>query len=124
MTADNCAWVAVRSLEDFGALRTSQSATPSHWWPDIGPHGDTGSFSFMHRMRRLGPITVLDINFHDDVWVNGREVRPHYHVTVPAAASVMGKDSRPCFVRNRARWGYTAGRARPASPVTSAGCWR
>lgn len=98
MTADNCAWVAVRSLEDFAALRTSQSATPSHWWPDIGPHGDTGSFSFMHRMRRLGPITVLDINFHDDVWVNGGEVRPHYHVTVPVAASVTGKDSRPCFV--------------------------
>jgi AraC-like DNA-binding protein len=30
---------------------------------------------------------VLDADFHDDVWVNGGELRPHYHATLPVAAS-------------------------------------
>jgi AraC-like DNA-binding protein len=34
-------------------------------------------------MRRLGPVTVLDAEFYNDVWVNGGELRPHYHATLP-----------------------------------------
>src|SRR4051794_358494 len=77
------AWVTVQSLDEFAELRKIQLESSPYWWPDIGPLGDVNSFSFTHRMRRLGPITVLDADFHDDVWVNGGEVRPHYHVTLP-----------------------------------------
>lgn len=83
-------WVTVRSVDDFRELRHSQ--LESSWWPDMGPL-DTSSFSFTHRRRRLGPITVLDLDFHDEVWVNGGELRPHYHVTLPVAASSVGTDS-------------------------------
>jgi AraC-like DNA-binding protein len=85
-------WLTVQSLDDFCELRDSQ--LESSWWPDIGPLGDTASFSFTHRSRRLGPITVLDLDFHDEVWVNGGELRPHYHVTMPVApsSSRMGSD--------------------------------
>lgn len=76
-------WSSVRSLDDFAELRQRQLESSSYWWPDIGPLEDSASFSFVHRMRRLGPITVLDIDFHDNVWVNGGEFRPHYHVTLP-----------------------------------------
>jgi hypothetical protein len=79
-------------LDDFAEVRNSGSESSPHWWPDIGPIGDTGSLSFTHRMRRLGPITVLDIDFHDDVWVNGGEIRPHYHVTVPVGTPSAAKD--------------------------------
>jgi hypothetical protein len=92
VTADNMAWIAVRSLDEFAELRKHQQESPPLWWPDIGPIEDTGSFSFSHRMRRLGPITVLDVNFHHDVWVNGGDTRPHYHVTLPVATSVAGRD--------------------------------
>ncbi|WAC90503.1 hypothetical protein [Mycobacterium sp. Aquia_213] len=71
MTAKDSAWVAVRSLDDFAALRTGRPESPCRWWPDIGPTVDADPFSFRHRVGRLGPITVLDIDFHDDVWVNG-----------------------------------------------------
>ncbi|ASW87015.1 MULTISPECIES: AraC family transcriptional regulator [Mycobacterium] len=85
-------WASVQSLDDFAELRTGRPDSSPHWWPEIGPVGDPGSFSFTHRMRRAGPITVLDADFHDDVWVNGGEMRPHYHVTLPvsptSAASV------------------------------------
>jgi AraC-like DNA-binding protein len=74
-------------LDDFAEQRTSQLESADHWWPEIGPLGDPESFSFTHRMRRVGPITVLDADFHDDVWVNGGEIRPHYHVTLPVAPS-------------------------------------
>lgn len=83
-------WVTVRSLDDFGELRHSQSE--SSWWPDMGPVKDTNSFAFTHRRRRLGPITVLDLDFRDEVWVNGGELRPHYHVTLPVAASSGAMD--------------------------------
>lgn len=88
-------WITVRSLDDFAQLRESQLDSSSYWWPEIGPHDGTDSFSLTHRMRRLGPITVLDVDFHNDVWVNGGEIRPHYHVTVPVEASSagMGSDS-------------------------------
>lgn len=78
-------WSSVRSLDDFATLRTNGPDSSPHWWPEIGPLGNPGSFSFAHRMRRVGPITVLDADFHDDVWVNGGETRPHYHVTLPVA---------------------------------------
>ncbi|WP_172828813.1 AraC family transcriptional regulator [Mycobacterium sp. 1164966.3] len=84
-------WVTVQSLDDFGELRHSK--LESSWWPDIGPLEDAGGLSFTHRRRRLGPITVLDIDFHDEVWVNGGEIRPHYHVTLPVATSSAGMDS-------------------------------
>src|ERR1700733_8538172 len=83
VSVDNQGWVSVRSSDDFAEVRSSGSEFSPCWWPDIGQIGDTGSLSFTHRMRRLGPITVLDIDFHEDVWVNGGEIRPHYHVTVP-----------------------------------------
>ncbi|OBJ54747.1 AraC family transcriptional regulator [Mycobacterium sp. 1423905.2] len=88
---NNDPWVTVHSLGDFWELRRSQPE--SSWWPDIGPLNDINSFSFTHRRRRLGPITVLDVDFHDEVWVNGGELRPHYHVTLPLAASSVGTDS-------------------------------
>ncbi|OBK66380.1 AraC family transcriptional regulator [Mycobacterium sp. 1165178.9] len=90
--ADN-AWVSVRSLDAFAELRKSQMQSSAYWWPEIGPLGGTNSFSFTHRMRRLGPITVLDADFHDNVWVNGGELRPHYHVTVPVAAPSAATDN-------------------------------
>ncbi len=92
MTLDYRGWVSVRSLDDFAEVRNSGSESSHHWWPDIGPVGDTGSLSFTHRMRSLGPITVLDIDFHDDVWVNGGENRPHYHVTVPVGTPSAATD--------------------------------
>jgi AraC-like DNA-binding protein len=75
----------VRSVDEFAELRSSQLESSSYWWPEIGPLGDARSFAFTHRMRRLGPITLLDADFHDDVWVNGGDIRPHYHVTLPLA---------------------------------------
>jgi AraC-like DNA-binding protein len=84
-------WVTVRSLDDFSELRHSQ--LESSWWPRMGPLKDPNSFSFTHRRRRLGPITVLDLDFHDEVWVNGGELRPHYHVTLPVATSSVATDS-------------------------------
>lgn len=92
-TDDTNPWVTVRSLDDFAELRNSQQGPSSYWWPDIGPLGNTSSFSFTHRMRRIGPITVLDLGFHDEVWVNGGEIRPHYHVTLPVATSSVEMDS-------------------------------
>ncbi len=85
MTADNTARVAVRSLDDFAELRTNRPESSSQWWPDIGPIGNRESISFTHRRCRLGPIIMLDIDFQEEVWVNGGDVRPHYHVTVPVA---------------------------------------
>lgn len=84
-------WVRVPSLDEFCELRHSQ--LESSWWPDMGPLKDANSFSFIHRRRRLGPITVLDLDFHDEAWVNGGERRPHYHVTLPVAGSSGGTDS-------------------------------
>lgn len=87
VTVDHNAWVSVRSLDDFAELRNSQMQSSAYWWPEIGPLGGTNSFSMTHRMRRFGPITVLDVDFHDNVWVNGGELRPHYHVTLPVGTS-------------------------------------
>ncbi|ORV46196.1 hypothetical protein AWC00_04525 [Mycobacterium conspicuum] len=92
MTNDDNAWVSVRSLDDFAELRKSQMQSSAYWWPEIGPLGATNSFSMTHRMRRLGPITVLDVDFPDNVWVNGGELRPHYHVTLPVAGSSAATD--------------------------------
>ncbi|OBF20088.1 hypothetical protein A5725_16870 [Mycobacterium kubicae] len=94
VTVDTDAWVTVRSVDEFARLRSSQQESMSYWWPDIGPLGQAGAFSFAHRIRRLGPITLLDADFHDNVWVNGGEMRPHYHVTVPVAtpSSACGND--------------------------------
>jgi AraC-like DNA-binding protein len=86
------AWVNVHSLDDFADLRRRHQETSTHWWPEIGPLPDASSFSFTHRIRRLGPITVLDADFHEGVWVNGGDVRPHYHVTVPVSNSAAGND--------------------------------
>ena len=85
VTVEAAPWVSVQSVDDFAELRKSQLESASYWWPEIGPHGQARSFAFTHRMRRLGPITLLDADFHDDVWVNGGEIRPHYHVTLPVA---------------------------------------
>jgi hypothetical protein len=92
VAVDNRGWVSVRSLDDFAEVRNSGSESSPHWWPDIGPTGDTGSLSFTHRMHSLGPITVLDIDFHDAVWVNGGQNRPHYHVTVPVGTPSAATD--------------------------------
>jgi AraC-like DNA-binding protein len=93
VAADNNEWVSVRTLEDFADLRKNQLESSSIWWPDIGPLGDTSSFSFTHRMGRLGPVTILDLDFCNDVWVNGGENRPHYHVTLPIATPSTAMDS-------------------------------
>lgn len=90
---DSDAWITVRTLDDFADLRKRQLESSPYWWPEIGPLRDASSFSLTHRMRRLGPITVLDVDFHDNVWVNGGEIRPHYHVTVPVATSSAAMDS-------------------------------
>lgn len=90
---DHDAWVSVPSLDDFAELRKRQMQSSAYWWPEIGPLGGTSTFSMTHRMRRFGPITVLDVDFHDNVWVNGGELRPHYHVTVPVAASSAAMDN-------------------------------
>jgi len=93
VTVDNNAWVCVRSLDDFAELRKHQLESLPCWWPEIGPLGDTSSFSFTHRTGRLGPITVLDVDFHHDVWVDGGEHRPHYHVTLPVATPSAAMDN-------------------------------
>ena len=93
VTAENGAWVTVPTLDDFADLRKNQLESSPYWWPDIGPLGDTSSFSFTHRMGRLGPVTILDVDFHDDVWVNGGEIRPHYHVALPVATPSSAMDS-------------------------------
>lgn len=98
MAVDNRGWVSVRSLDDFAEVRNGGSESSPHWWPDIGPTRRTGSLSFTHRMHSLGPITVLDIDFHDEVWVNGGENRPHYHVTVPVGTPSAATDDSPSLV--------------------------
>jgi len=85
-------WVNVRTCDEFADLRDSQLEGPPYWWPDIGPHETSESFSFAHRVRRLGPVTILDADFQTDVWVNGGEVRPHYHVTLPVATPSTATD--------------------------------
>jgi AraC-like DNA-binding protein len=87
-TADTNARASVRSLDEFAHLRNGHLDSSLRWWPEIGPVGDTCSFSFTHRTGRVGPITVLDADFHEEVWVNGGEFRPHYHVTLPVATPV------------------------------------
>lgn len=87
-------WAPVRSLDDFAELRASAA-----WWPEIGPNPGAGSLSFSHRRSRLGPITLLDAHFHDDVWVDGGDIRPHYHVTLPVAAP-FGGSGLPLVVRS------------------------
>jgi hypothetical protein len=99
VAVDNRGWVSVRSLDDFAEVRDGGSESSPHWWPDIGPTRGTDSLSFTHRMRRLGPITVLDIDFPDEVWVNGGENRPHYHVTVPVGTPSAATDDNPSLVR-------------------------
>jgi AraC-like DNA-binding protein len=91
--AVSSAWATVRTLGEFAELRQNQLKSTSFWWPDLGPLGDPGSFSFTHRMGRLGPVTILEVDFHDDVWVNGGEMRPHYQVTLPVAAPSAATDS-------------------------------
>lgn len=91
-------WSSVRSLDDFAEIRQRQLESSSYWWPDIGPLAGSGPFSFAHRMRRIGPITVLDIDFHDEVWVNGGDFRPHYHVTLPVANSSAATNGGFCIV--------------------------
>jgi AraC-like DNA-binding protein len=94
MTASGKTRVVVRSLDDFAELRRNRSASPCQWWPDMGPIDNTDAFSFSHRMGRVGPIAVLDIDFHEYVWVNGGDIRPHYHVTVPVATSSPTREDR------------------------------
>lgn len=91
---DNSAWVSVRACDDFADLRRKLTESSHYWWPEIGPMRDTRSFAFAQRMGRLGPVTILDSDFHDDVWVNGGELRPHYHVTLPAPTSSAEMDRR------------------------------
>jgi AraC-like DNA-binding protein len=86
MLAVNGAWATVRTLDEFAELRRNQLTSSPFWWPDIGPLGNTGSLCFTHRAGRLGPVTILEVDFHDDVWVNGGEDRPHYQVTLPLPA--------------------------------------
>src|ERR1700754_380034 len=76
---DNSAWVTVRTCDDFDDLRRKLAESTHYWWPEMDPMGGTSSFGFAQRMGRLGPVTILDSDFHDDVWVNGGELRPHYH---------------------------------------------
>ncbi len=84
MTVHDTAWVTMRTLDDFAGLREKLTKASHFWWPEIGPLGSTRSLVFRHRMARLGPVTILDSDFRDDVWMNGGELRPHYHVTLPA----------------------------------------
>jgi hypothetical protein len=93
VTVDTNAWVSVGSLDDFAELRKSHLESSPYWWPEIGPLRDTSSISFAYRMRRLGPITVRDLVFQNDVWVDGGEIRPHYHIALPAATSSATVDS-------------------------------
>jgi AraC-like DNA-binding protein len=85
--AVSSAWATVRSLDEFADLRHNQLTSSPVWWPDLGPLADAGSFSFAHRTGRVGPVTLLEVDFHDGVWVNGGESRPHYQVSVPLAAA-------------------------------------
>lgn len=93
MLAVNSAWATVRTADEFAELRQNQPKSSRSWWPDIGPVRDTGSFSFTHRTGRLGPVTLVELDFHDDVWVNGGEIRPHYQVSLPVAAPSAAKDN-------------------------------
>jgi hypothetical protein len=121
---DNNAWVTVRAFDDFAELRTKLTESSRYWWPDMGPLGHTSSFGFAHRMGRLGPVTILDSDFHDDVWVNGGEVRPHYHVTLPVATPTAARIAvSPAWRRLAVSWS-TGRRANNALPVTSAAGWR
>jgi AraC-like DNA-binding protein len=83
--ADN-AWATVRTSSEVADFRTKLTESSPYWWPDIYPLRDASSLSFAHRMGRIGPLTILDSDFHDDAWVNGGDRRPHYHVTLPAPA--------------------------------------
>jgi hypothetical protein len=47
MDTDDC--ITVRSLDDVANLRASQLDSSSYWWPEIGPHDGTGSFSLTLR---------------------------------------------------------------------------
>jgi AraC-like DNA-binding protein len=82
-TVDCTAWTTLRAVGDFAGLRRELTESYQYWWPEMGPLGDTKSFEFAHRVGRLGPVAILDTDFRDDVWVDGGELRPHYHVTLP-----------------------------------------
>src|SRR5262245_21545960 len=91
---DDDAWVSVRALDDFADLREKLTESSRYWWPEIVPLGDIGSFTFAHRMGRLGPVTILDSDFHNDAWMDGGDLRPHYHVTLPVATPSVAMDHR------------------------------
>lgn len=87
------AWISVRSLDDFAGLRASP-----HWWPQIEPTAGAATLSFTHRRHRLGPITVLDVQFDKSVFVNGGDFRPHYHVTLPVATHA-NRNALPLYLK-------------------------
>src|ERR1700742_3389454 len=102
-TADTNERTQGRSLDDFTELRDSALESARCWWPQIGPTAGSRTFSFTHRLARVGPITLLDLDFHDAVWVNGGDVRPHYHVTLPVPASVGAQPGSVAVFRPEAK---------------------
>ena len=68
-------------------------------------------------MGRLGPVTILDSDIHDDVWVNGGEVRPQYHVTLPVATPSAAMDRVSPSPRRLAVSWSTGRRANNALPL-------
>jgi hypothetical protein len=91
---DTSEWVTVQASDDVADLRRKLTESSYHWWPEIGPMADTPSFAFAQRMGHRGPVTILDSDFHDDAWVIGGELRPHYHVTLPSPTSSDKMDRR------------------------------
>ena len=107
LSGDATAWVHMQTLGDFADLRRRHMESSTYWWPEICPRRAATTFSFSHRMQRFGPITVLDADFGDPVWVNGGDLRPHYQVTLPVRNSCAAMESG-CAVITAARGGPAA----------------
>ncbi|OBA90658.1 hypothetical protein A5662_22640 [Mycobacteriaceae bacterium 1482268.1] len=86
------AWIAVRTRDEFVELRRKLTESTLHWWPRIEPLRDGTSFSFAQRIARVGPLTILETDYHDDAWVSAAE-SSLYQVTLPIGSESAAIDS-------------------------------
>jgi AraC-like DNA-binding protein len=73
-------WTTTRTLSDVFAVCSDQRA--------IGVLAEPNLFSYTHRVARLGPVTICDIAFGCDVWMDCAELCDSYRINVPQSGRI------------------------------------
>jgi AraC-like DNA-binding protein len=76
----------VGTSDELIELRRKLTVSWPYWWPDIEPIRDGAPISFLHRIGRVGPLTILETNYHDEAWVSAAKCSM-YQVTLPVGTS-------------------------------------